>query len=100
LRSWVGQAMGLVKLGTVSLDGTKIKANASKHKALSWAHANKLEAQLQAEVPELLRLAEEADNSALPEEMNLPRGTEAARRTPGEDCRGQSRDPGPCAGAL
>ena len=38
----VGQAMGLVKLGTVSLDGTKIKANASKHKALSWAHANKL----------------------------------------------------------
>jgi len=46
----VGQAMGLVKLGTVSLDGTKIKANASKHKALSWAHANKLEAQLQAEV--------------------------------------------------
>jgi hypothetical protein len=68
----VGQAMGLVKLGTVSLDGTKIKANASKHKALSWAHANKLEAQLQAEVDELLRLAEEADNSALPEEMTIP----------------------------
>ena len=42
----IGQAMGLVKLGTVSLDGTKIKANASKHKALSWAHANRLEAQL------------------------------------------------------
>ena len=68
----VGQAMGLVKLGTVSLDGTKIKANASKHKALSWAHANKLEAQLQAEVDELLRLAEDADNSALPEEMTIP----------------------------
>ena len=68
----IGQAMGLVKLGTVSLDGTKIKANASKHKALSWAHANKLEAQLQAEVEALLCLAEEADNSALPDEMNLP----------------------------
>ena len=68
----IGQAMGLVSLGTVSLDGTKIKANASKHKALSWAHANKLEAQLQAEVDELLRLAEEADNSALPEEMTIP----------------------------
>ena len=40
----LGQAMGLVKLGTVSLDGTKIKANASKHKALSWAYANKLQA--------------------------------------------------------
>ncbi len=68
----IGQAMGLVELGTVSLDGTKIKANASKHKALSWSHANKLETQLQAEVEELLRLAEEADNSALPEEMNIP----------------------------
>lgn len=68
----VGQAMGLVKLGTVSLDGTKIKANASKHKALSWAHANKLEAQLQGEVEELMRLAEEADNSSLLEEMDIP----------------------------
>lgn len=68
----IGQAMGLVKLGTVSLDGTKIKANASKHKALSWAYANKLEAQLQAEVEELMRLAEEADNSSLPEGMDIP----------------------------
>jgi hypothetical protein len=68
----IGQAMGLVKLGTVSLDGTKIKANASKHKALSWAHAHKLEVQLQAEVEELMRLAEEADNGSLPEEMDIP----------------------------
>jgi len=41
----VGQAMGLVKLGTVSLDGTKTKANASKHQALSWEYANRLETQ-------------------------------------------------------
>lgn len=68
----IGQAMGLVKLGTVSLDGTKIKANASKHKALSWAHAKRLEAQLQAEVEELMRLAEEADRESLPEEMDIP----------------------------
>jgi len=68
----IGQAMGLVNLGTVSLDGTKIKANASKHKALSWSHANKLEVQLEAEVEALLRLAEEADNSSLPEEMEIP----------------------------
>jgi hypothetical protein len=67
-----------VKLGTVSLDGTKIKANASKHKALSWAHANKLEAQLQAEVEALMRLAEEADNTPIPEEMDIPE--ELARR--------------------
>ena len=39
----MAQAMGLLQLGKVSLDGTKIKANASKHKAMSWAHANKLE---------------------------------------------------------
>ena len=38
--------MGRLKLGTVSLDGTKIKANASKHKVLSWAYVNKLEEQL------------------------------------------------------
>lgn len=68
----IGQAMGLVKLGTVSLDGTKIKANASKHKALSWEYANKLEVQLQAEVEELLRLSEEADQNSLPEEMDIP----------------------------
>jgi transposase/IS5 family transposase len=68
----IGQAMGLVKLGTVSLDGTKIKANASKHKALSWAHANRLEEQLKDEVAELMRLAVQADNHALPEQMDIP----------------------------
>ena len=68
----IGQAMGLVKLGTVSRDGTKIKANASKHKALSWAHANRLEEQLKDEVAELMRLAEQADNHALPEQMDIP----------------------------
>jgi transposase len=68
----IGQVMGLVNLGTVSLDGTKIKANASKHKALSWEYAKKLEAQLKGEVEELLRLAEEADNSSLPEQMDIP----------------------------
>ena len=68
----VGEAMGLVKLGTISLDGTKIKANASKHKALSWEYANRLEAQLKQEVEELMRLAEEADQCSRPEEMNIP----------------------------
>ena len=53
----MAQAMGLLQLGKVSLDGTKIKANASKHKAMSWAHANKLEEQLRAEVTELFAQA-------------------------------------------
>ena len=64
--------MGLMKLGKVSLDGTKIKANASKHHALSWDHACKLEQQLQAEVQELLRLAEQADAEELSDEMDIP----------------------------
>ena len=53
-------AMGVLRLGNVSLDGTKIHANASKHKAMSWGYANRLEEQLRAEVKELLKAAEEA----------------------------------------
>lgn len=53
--------LGALRLGDVSLDGTKIHANAGKHKALSWAHANQLEEHLRAEVEELLKKAEEAD---------------------------------------
>lgn len=68
----IAQAMGLVKLGKVSLDGTKIKANASKHKALSWKYAEQLERQLREEVAELMRLAEQADTEALPEQMDIP----------------------------
>ena len=52
---------GVLKLGHVSLDGTKVKANASKHKAMSWGYANRLEAQLQEEVRALLKKAAEAD---------------------------------------
>ena len=52
---------GLVKLGHVALDGTKIKANASKHKAMSYAHMKKRDAELQAEVDRALAAAEAAD---------------------------------------
>jgi len=68
----VAHGMEMVKLGRVSLDGTKIKANASKHSALSWGHANRLEKQLKAEVDELMRLAEEADAEDIPDGMSLP----------------------------
>ena len=46
--------LGIFKLGDISIDGTKIQANASKHKAMSWEYANKLSVQLQAEVEALL----------------------------------------------
>jgi transposase len=53
-------AFGVLRLGDVSLDGTKIHANASKHKAMSWGYANRLEEQLRAEVQDLLKQAETA----------------------------------------
>jgi transposase len=68
----VAHEMGLMKLGSVSLDGTKIKANASKHHALSWEHACKLEKQLKGEIEELLRKAQRADQEDLPEGLKIP----------------------------
>jgi transposase len=55
------QRAGLVKLGHVSIDGTKIKANASKHKAMSYKRMKEAEARLEAEVLELLKEAEAVD---------------------------------------
>jgi hypothetical protein len=70
--------MKLVKLGQISLDGTKIKANASKHKALSHGHIEKLEAQLREEVQALLKKAAEVDQEDLADGFDLP--AEVARR--------------------
>ncbi|HHE73466.1 MAG TPA: IS1182 family transposase [Desulfobacteraceae bacterium] len=74
----IAHEMGVLKLGSVSLDGTKIKANASKHHALSWDYARKLEKQLKDEIKELLRKATQADKEDLPEGMSIPE--ELARR--------------------
>ena len=64
--------MKLLKLGTISLDGTKLHANASRHSALSYAHIQALENQLKTEVQELLTLAESADQAETPVGMDLP----------------------------
>ena len=56
------QRAGLVKLGHVALDGTKVRANASRHKAMSYRRMKEKEAQLAAEVAELLRRAQEVDD--------------------------------------
>ena len=56
------QRVGLVKLGHVALDGTKVRANASRHKAMSYKRMKEKEAQLAAEVAELLRRAQEVDD--------------------------------------
>ena len=70
--------MGVLKLGTVALDGTKIHANASRHSALSYEHAGRIEAQLKAEVAELMAKAEAADQADVPDGMSIP--AELARR--------------------
>lgn len=74
----LAREMGMLTMGTVALDGTKIHANASKHSALSYEHSGKIETQLKAEVAELLAKAEAADQSAAPDGMSIP--DELARR--------------------
>jgi transposase len=74
----LAREMGMLKLGKVSVDGTKIKANASKHRALSWGHMQKIEKQLQQEVKQLVALAESEDRKNLPDGLDVPK--EIARR--------------------
>jgi transposase len=70
---------GLVKLGTIAVDGTKIKANASRHKAMSYERMQKAEAELKAQVDALLARARTADESEKNEpELDVP--AEIARR--------------------
>jgi transposase len=74
----LAREMGVLKMGTVALDGTKIHANASRHNALSYEHAGKIEAQLKAEVAELLAKAEATDQRDVPDGLSIPE--ELARR--------------------
>ena len=74
----LAREMGMLKMGTVGLDGTKIHANASRHSALSYEHAGKIEAQLKAEVADLMTKAEAADRADIPDGMSIPE--ELARR--------------------
>ena len=74
----LAREMGVLNMGTIGLDGTKIHANASRHSALSYEHAGKIEAQLQAEVAELMAKAEAADAADIPDGMSIP--DELARR--------------------
>jgi hypothetical protein len=67
----IAQQLGYLKLGHISLDGSKIHADASKSQAVSWGYLPQLEQRLQAEVAELLTLAEEADQDNLPEGMDV-----------------------------
>lgn len=74
----LAREMGMLKLGRIAVDGSKVKANASRHSALSWGHIKKIEAQLQQEVKQLMALAESEDRKQVPDGMDVPQ--EIARR--------------------
>ena len=75
----LAREMGLVKLGTIAVDGTKVKANASRHKAMSYGHMLKAEAALKAQIAALLDKARAADEAEKNEpELDIP--AEIARR--------------------
>jgi len=63
----LAQASGVLQLGTISLDGTKVHADAAKSKAVSYKRLLALERRLRAEVEELFRLGEQAERGALPD---------------------------------
>ena len=83
---YLAREAGLVKMGHVALDGTKVKANASKHKAMSYARMQEKEAEYGRQVEEMLRGAEEIDaaedglygkdkrGDELPEELRFREG--------------------------
>jgi transposase len=78
LQVLVAREMNVLKLGTIALDGTKIGANASRHAALSWKHALKIQAHLRQEVAALTARAEAADQTPVEEGLDIP--AEIARR--------------------
>ncbi len=67
----IAKEAGVLKLGNISLDGSKVHADASKSKAVSYKRLLQVEKRLQADVEELLALAERADRGSLPEGLNV-----------------------------
>ena len=74
-------------------------ANASRHSALSYEHAGKIEAQLKAEVADLLAKAEAADQADVPDGMSIPEELER-RKVAGEACNGPRNDRGTGEGTV
>jgi hypothetical protein len=68
----LARELGLLKVGTVSIDGTHLRANASKHHSVSYERAGQLREQLQQEVEQLLEEAEQADRDSEQDPQQLP----------------------------
>lgn len=74
----IATEVGVLKIGNVSFDGTKVNANASRHKAMSYGHATKLEQKIKEEVELLLKKAQEENDQDEDSGLNIPE--EIARR--------------------
>ena len=83
--------LGIFQLGDISIDGTKIQAHASKHKAMSWEYANKLEVQLTCRSGSIITEVADRGGRKLSRLRHSHR-TPKATRTPGKDRPGQGRD--------
>ncbi len=68
----IGKELGFVKVGNIYIDGTKVPANASRHKAMSYEYIQKLEKQLEEEIEKLLELAASKDESEKDLELDIP----------------------------
>jgi transposase/IS5 family transposase len=120
----LAREMGLVKLGTIAVDGTKIKANASRHKAMSYARMQAAEVELKAQISALVQRATNTDEAEKNEpDLDIPaeierrqarlaaieaakarleerqRQSDAQRgRTPDDECKPRDKDGKPKAG--
>lgn len=78
LKSWfkdillIGHQLGLVKLGNIFIDGTKVQASASKHKAMSYKRMKQLETQLEDEINQLLALGKKQDEIESHSKIDIP----------------------------
>ena len=87
----LAREMGLVKLGTVAIDGTKVKANASRHKAMSFARMQQSEAELKKQIDALLARAKASDEAEAQEpDLDIP--AEIERREARLDAIRQARE--------
>ena len=68
----IGKELGVVKMGNIHIDGTKVQANASKHKAMSYEYMKKLEKQLEEEISKLLDIADQQDEQDRKVELDIP----------------------------
>ena len=96
----LAREMGVLEMGTVALDGTKVHADASRRSAFSYEHAGKIEARLRAEVTDLLAKAETADQENVRDGMWIAEELERRKVRAGEACNRPRNDEGTGEGTV